>query len=270
MKELFTTKEFKLATSRELLPCKCMQCGKAFFTPKRNITKSRITGKGTLYCNRKCMSIGFKTERVVTCLCCGKNFKKRNNKCLRSPKHYCSLQCYGKLKTKIATKRYKCKQCGKVFHKVHSQVLTKNPCCSAQCSGRYTSTHKKTVNAQVSKLEKWIAGRLLVLYPKLTFHFNNTDKVKRELDIYIPALSIAFEINGPLHYRPIFGIEHLQKQKRNDRHKRSVCTKNAIKLFVINTSKQRRVVPITSQPYLDKITKTIDQYLNIHPKGCTS
>jgi len=50
-----------------------------------------------------------------------------------------------------------------------------------------------------------------MLYPDLVIHFNKKDAINSELDIYIPSLKLAFELNGIFHYEPIFGKENFLK-----------------------------------------------------------
>lgn len=54
-----------------------------------------------------------------------------------------------------------------------------------------------------------------------------------ELDFYFPELSMAVELNGPTHYKPIFGKEKFERQQRNDEIKREVCKELGIHLIEI-------------------------------------
>ena len=62
----------------------------------------------------------------------------------------------------------------------------------------------------------WLEEQLTSLYPKLDIHFNRKDTIGSELDIYIPSLNLAVELNGIFHYEPIFGKDKLSKIKTND------------------------------------------------------
>lgn len=54
-----------------------------------------------------------------------------------------------------------------------------------------------------------------------------------ELDFYIPSLSLAIELNGITHYKPIYGKEKFERQQRNDEVKREVCKSMGIRLIEI-------------------------------------
>ena len=105
------------------------------------------------------------------------------------------------------------------FLKTKNQFIKfPNSFCSSTCSGTYNSAHKK-FGTRRSKLEKWLEEKLIMSYPSLEFHFNRKDTIYAELDIYIPTLNLAFELNGIFHYEPIFGDKKLQSTQTNDKRK---------------------------------------------------
>lgn len=97
---------------------------------------------------------------------------------------------------------------------------------------------------------------------RLEFHFNRKDAINSELDIFIPSIRLAFELNGIFHYEPIFGVENLSKVKNNDNRKFQACIERNIELCLIDVSKQRYFKIDTSKKYLNIITKIIDLKLN--------
>jgi hypothetical protein len=80
---------------------------------------------------------------------------------------------------------------------------SKRTFCNSSCAASYNNTHKAT-GTRVSKLEKWMAEKLDIIYPSLEIHYNRKDAINSELDIYIPALKLAIELYGIFHYEPIF------------------------------------------------------------------
>ena len=138
--------------------------------------------------------------------------------------------------------------------------LRKNHFCTKSCAATFNNTHKKT-GTRRSKLEKWIEEQLTSLYPNLAFKFNKKDDINSELDIFIPSLKLAFELNGVFHYEPIFGKQLLEKMENNDQRKLQACLERGIELCIIDTSKQTYFKPHTSQKYLDIIINIINAKL---------
>ena len=173
---------------------------------------------------------------------------------------YCSYGCA--MKNHITRQKVICLQCSVEFEKLPNQMKNSpNHFCSQSCSAKYNNTHK-TTGTRRSKLEKWLEEKLHSLYPTMDIKFNNKEVINSELDVYIPSLSIAFELNGIFHYEPIYGSEKLSSIQNNDNRKFQACLEHGIELAIIDTSGQKYVKPKTSQKYLDIITRIIDMKLS--------
>lgn len=145
------------------------------------------------------------------------------------------------------------------FLKKNSKI-TKNNFCSSSCAAKYNNTHK-TTGTRRSKLEKWIEEQLTIFHPNLEIHYNKTNAINGELDIYIPSLKLAFELNGIFHYEPIYSKEKLSSTQNNDKRKFQACLEQEIELCIIDTSSQGYFKITTSQKFLDIIINTIKEKL---------
>lgn len=194
--------------------------------------------------------------RKIVCTCCKKKFNRElrfiNLNKKRKRMNFCSQACntnFRKLPNIL------CKLCNKkVIPKYRNRKF-----CSSSCSATYNNTHKKG-GIRISKLEKFLQNNLQNIY-KFPIIFNSKQAINSELDIYIPSLKIAFEINGVFHYKPIFGISRLSSIRNNDKYKFYLCKKNKIKLHIVNTMKHRYVTNLTCLPYLEKIQNIINKQL---------
>jgi hypothetical protein len=54
-----------------------------------------------------------------------------------------------------------------------------------------------------------------------------------EIDIFIPSLKLGIEINGILHYEPIYGEDKLNKIINNDKAKIIACYEVGVELAVL-------------------------------------
>lgn len=222
MKSLYTDLEFNQAKSRDKLKLDCELCHNMFFAIKKDI-------QWALKCSYK--------------------------DCLK----FCSRKC--RIHNSITRKNHICKNCGiKVIRTPIEIKKSKsgNVFCSGSCSVTYNNTHKKHGLIR-SKLEIWTEQQLIRLYPTLTIHYNRKDAINSELDIYIPSLRLAFELNGIFHYEPIFGENKLQKTKNNDNRKFQACLEKQIELCIIDTSKIKYFKESTSAPILKIITNIINK-----------
>ncbi len=220
MKPLYTQIEYDNAKSNDKLSCECYNCGNIFLTLKKSITQQL------------------------------KNTKSKNKI------KFCGLKCSSL--SQITKITLNCKNCNSVFEKLSSQYKkTKNHFCSHKCSATFSNLNK-TTGYRRSKLEKWIEEKLVLLYPKLEIVFNKKQIIESELDIYIPSLNIAFELNGIFHYKPIYGIKKFNQIQLNDIKKQKKCDEKNITLYTINTSLQKYVNDTTSQIYLNMVTEIIE------------
>ncbi len=158
----------------------------------------------------------------LTCFKCQKEFERTKSqysalKSKNTIEYFCNKNCFISYYQKGCY--VKCGNCDKSFYKKLSHIKkTKNNFCSKSCSTTYNNKHK-TKGSRRSKLEKWIECKLNNIYPYLNMGYNKKDIILSELDIYIPSLSLAFELNGIFHYKAIFGNEKLEKIVNNDKLK---------------------------------------------------
>ena len=196
MKPLFTETELKQTTLYEKLPCECYNCKKSFLVKKHSIMYAI---RGT------------------------RNYAK-----------FCSRKCKSESEKGLLV--VNCKSCQKKFEKKPSEIKkTKNNFCSKSCAAKFNNTHK-TYGTRRSKLEAYVEEQLTVLYPNLHIEYNGKEAINSELDIYIPSLKLAFELNGIFHYEPIFGEDKLSSIQNNDQRKFQACIENKISLCIIDTS----------------------------------
>lgn len=228
MKPLYSQAEFDSAKSLDKLPCECYQCGGIAYHQKNDI------------------------NRVLN--------NTNKNAC-----KFCSKRCRALFLQPTPPLEVECSNCQTKFLKEQAQIRkTKNGrhFCSRSCSASYNNKNKTTGNRR-SKLEAYIEEQLTILYPDLEIHFNRKDAIGSELDIYIPSLNVAFELNGIFHYEPIYGVDKLNQIQNNDTNKFQLCIEHKIDLCIINTSGQTYFKESTSQKYLDIITNIINERLLI-------
>lgn len=221
MKPLYSKKQFDNAKADDKLPCRCYICNIIFYTNKKLIKYEIKSNLGKI--------------------------------------KFCSQACnYISQSTK---QKVNCKQCNILFDKLPNQIKKSlNHFCSKSCNATYQNTHKTTGNRR-SKLEIWLEEQLTTLYPKLKIHYNRKDTINSELDIYIPSLKLAIELNGIFHYEPIYGDKKLNQTKINDSNKFQKCIEKHISLCIIDVSKQSYFKVKTSQQFLDIITNIISKNL---------
>lgn len=254
----YTEQEYQQAKSVDKLNCECESCHQIFQVSKREIT--RVLNNDNYpnyarYCSKKCA--GAIRSRIVEYKCeyCGKSYNQQLSAYKRHKHHYCSQEC----KHRAMVNVIKCHQCGKEIELINSKIkLSGKHFCSNTCTGKYNAAHRTWGNSR-SKLEQWLEPELKSLYPKLEIHFNRTDTIKAELDIYIPSLKLAFELNGVFHYEPIYGVEKLQYIQNNDKRKFQACLERGIELCIIDNTSVKHFTPQQGYRFLDIISGIIKE-----------
>jgi hypothetical protein len=217
---LYSSKKFISASSRKKLPLECEFCHKTFYAKKNNIQWA---------------------------------LKRTTQNSLR----FCSTKCRNKVNDK--RKMIPCHFCKKITkHKQRGIKNSKFLFCSTSCSTTYWNAHK-TWGSSRSKLEIWIEKQLSNLYPNLHIDYNKNDVINSELDIYIPSIKLAFELNGIFHYEPIFGEDKLSKTQNNDRRKFQACLERGIELCIIDTHNLKYLKKERDQKFLEIITRLINK-----------
>lgn len=194
---------------------------------------------------------------VVRCAYCKKMFNKKPAEVGRTTTNFCSTS-HANL-YKIKEQQVHCQNCGISFMK-KSSAIRKSPAhfCSRSCSATWHNTHKSH-GCRRSKLEVWLEQQLTNQYPQLNFQFNSRDVIHGELDIYIPSLKLAFELNGIFHYEPIFGNDKLNRTQLYDKLKFRQCHELGIGLCVIDTTEMDYFKEHKANKYLDIITQIIQE-----------
>lgn len=212
---------------KEEIICICKNCTNRFLADKRNVKRflgliKESNGKNKIeYCSNKCQ----------------REYESKKSK----------IQCF-------------CTNCNLILLKNKSQLKKSksgNLFCSRSCSAEFNNKNKKS-GTRRSKLEMWIEEKLKSKY-NFEIVFNDKSTINSELDIYIPSLRLAFELNGIFHYEAIYGDEKLNKIKNNDNTKFQSCIKNNIELCVIDTSSSKNFKPDRDIKYLNIIEEIINK-----------
>lgn len=227
MRPKYSIEQFEKAKVDEKFACECYNCRTTFQVKKKMI----------LLAIRK--------------------FIGNNGKDYSNSARFCSRKCqYASL---IKSEEVNCKQCGKAFIKTKAQLKkTKNNFCSHSCNALFGNANKE-FGTRRSKLEAYIEEQLISLYPSLKIDFNKKSTINSELDIYIPSLKLAFELNGIFHYEPIFGPEKLSQIQNNDQRKFQACLEKNIELVLIDSSLMKNFKKHKADNYLNIIIEIISK-----------
>jgi hypothetical protein len=220
MKLLITLDELADYNSEDLIPCECLSCQNTFYRSKKLIVHELKHSRGrNKFCNQKCVHSNQKSTENDNVVCVN---------------------------------------CGQPFIKHPSYIKqTPNHFCTKSCAATYHNTHKTTGNRR-SKLESYLESQLIILYPTLEIHYNRKDAINSELDIYIPSLTLAVELNGIFHYEPIYGADKLAQIQNNDQRKFQACLERGIELCIIDASNLTYFKPTRTKQYLDIICNLIN------------
>lgn len=89
-----------------------------------------------------------------------------------------------------------------------------------------------------SKLEKFLLNQLLSDGWGVEFHKEQSIlNTKLQIDLFIPKLNVAIEVDGPSHYEPVWGDDALKRNKKYDDKKTGLIIGKGLFLIRIKQSK---------------------------------
>lgn len=195
---------------------------------------------------------------LFCCETCRKEFVRYRS--LRRGQHsYCSRACVDlhrpRLRRASETVAW-CEHCGREFAVLARDLRKrtsrgKHIYCSNACSRARLKVHRR------SKLEVWLQERLTETHPSIDVRYNDRKVVGVELDIYIPSLQLAFELNGPCHYVPIYGVARFAVTQNRDKLKAERCALAGIHLCVVDVSQMGHFTVEKGLPVLGTILRAI-------------
>jgi hypothetical protein len=212
------------------------------------------------FCDKKCTDNFRKNRQTIKCAFCEKPIERILSRIQKAENCFCSIECNTNYKLSLHIK-VNCLVCDKEFSKTQRQIKERpRHCCSKKCTKLLLKFHKDW-GSKRSKIELLIEEHLGVIFSTLKIDYNKTE-IGYELDIYIPELKLAFEINGPTHYRPIYGEKHFLRTQRVDKEKSEECQKRGIELIIINVSEDKHLSKAKINYRINQVVNYINEQID--------
>lgn len=108
-----------------------------------------------------------------------------------------------------------------------------------------------------SRTEKFVVDGLRKAGYTVNFHVKNlVQNTNLEVDMFLPEIRTAIEIDGPAHFLPIWGQESLEKHQKADLEKEGLLLSNGYKL--IRVKQLDRSMSVTKmEKILDAVLATV-------------
>lgn len=257
---------------KKFITVKCYSCRANFEKPLSKYKEAfKINPDPVFYCSRTCFhskrrEYKPREEKIsVSCAYCFKSQLKYISQIrVCGELHFCDSTCtglYRKGKELTEKQELNCEKCGKSFMRSKAKIAWhatlsnyNHHYCSRECARKcsFNTTkfkscfphQKNKTKRQRSLLELFIEKQLMEQFPDLPLiccgkykHF--------ELDFYFPSLLLAIEINGPTHYKPIYGNKVLTNVQNRDFLRSELCKSRNVKLEIIPVMSDTR--PITKR-----------------------
>ena len=194
----------------------CLHCDRLFLLEKHRVQRAVERGTGK-YCSQTCARHARRTSQEVYCANCNTLFRKHGVELKRTGNHF----------------------------------------CSRSCSAQFNNRHKNLGAGRRSKAETYLSELIRHDFPSLKIIQNDRALLPSglEVDIIIPRLKLAIELNGPIHYFPLFGDEKLAKIRAADILKQVEIQTAGYSLLVID---------ISAYGYFKKAKAMLNQYYVSH------
>ena len=113
-----------------------------------------------------------------------------------------------------------------------------------------------------SKLEKYLLGRLTEDGFRVDFHKEHAVVNERlQIDLFLPELNVAIEVDGPSHFKPVWGEDALAKTQKSDAQKNGLLISRGTAVIRVRQEK------CLSQKYQRDIYKKLSESLSEIKKG---
>lgn len=217
----------------------CSNCNVELKKRQSEINKSK---SGNHFCSSSCAATYNNKQRTRTtqqikliCHRCNSTFLRSKSRHDSNTKvNYCSNNCLN-----VTDQTFHCYNCESLCIRSQAEIR-KNKSgryfCSKSCRATYNNKNK-AFGITRSKLEIYLEYKLQSELPHLKFQSNSKKVIGSELDFFFPDLMLAIEINGPTHYKPIYGLKKLKQIKNNDISKAKACQDASIRLGIITNLK---------------------------------
>lgn len=112
-----------------------------------------------------------------------------------------------------------------------------------------------------SKLEKFLHTNLLSLGYQVQFHKEQSlVTTKLQIDIFLPTINTAIEVDGPSHFEPVWGEKSLQRNIGYDQKKEGLITGKGWHLIRIKQLKDYS--PSRALAIIEKLVPILEQLKN--------
>lgn len=116
-----------------------------------------------------------------------------------------------------------------------------------------------------SKLENYILEKLLNLGYKVDFHKEQTlVNTKLQIDLYIPELSTAIEVDGPSHFLPVWGEDVLKRNIAYDQKKTGLILGKG--MVIIRIKQITDFSPTRADNIVQQLSAILNNIKNEFPK----
>lgn len=112
-----------------------------------------------------------------------------------------------------------------------------------------------------SKLEKFIHKKLLSLGYQVQFHKEQSlVTTKLQIDLFLPTINTAIEVDGPSHFEPVWGKDSLSRNINYDQKKEGLITGKGWHLIRIKQLKD--FSPTRAELIVEKLISILDTCKN--------
>tara|TARA_R110002020_G_scaffold212028_3_gene418425 strand:- start:2514 stop:3284 length:771 start_codon:yes stop_codon:yes gene_type:complete len=116
-----------------------------------------------------------------------------------------------------------------------------------------------------SKLERFLLEELSGVGFRVEFHKDHwLRNQKLQVDLFLPDLRAAIEVDGPSHFRPVWGAENLIKNQKSDRQKTGLVLGSG--LVMIRIRQEKRLSQRYKKTILENLLRLLHQIKGEYPK----